>query len=248
MDERAYVVEALLERLRSDGVAHRLLGEEDVTLAVAPDAFGGMPRHVARFCQDFDLKLVQLARVEPQRWEFVLAWTDERGRPRFLGVQALGDYFRARRRLLRGRDLLAGTPSALFAYTLLEALERQSLGEARGERLAELWHRDPRGAIERLGRLWRARRDLRLVARAAKRGDWTPVRAELAALRRALHRSVAPTPGSLAATLRVALENRLAARSVRVAFIGGADPALRSRIAQDLAPAFPGGLGLVEPE
>src|SRR5678815_592402 len=91
MDERGYVAEALLDRLRDEGVPFRSLGPEtawsDLALALARDALPGMPRRIARFAQDFDLRLVQVSRDERQRIQFTLAWSDEVGRPSFLEVQ-----------------------------------------------------------------------------------------------------------------------------------------------------------------
>ena len=85
MDERGYVAEALLDRLRDDGVRFRPLGPEapttEAALAVAQEDLPGMTRRIARFAQDFDLRLVQLSRDERQRVHFILAWSDEVGRP-----------------------------------------------------------------------------------------------------------------------------------------------------------------------
>ena len=95
MEERGYVAEALLERLRADGVAFRLIGDssgfpesapEELDIAVPREALGATPRLVARFAQDFDFRLVELARLERGAWRAVLAWTDEVGRPRFMGA------------------------------------------------------------------------------------------------------------------------------------------------------------------
>ena len=229
MDERGYVAEALLDRLQDDGVRFGVL-EDNLVLAVSRDALPGMPRRVARFSQDFDLHLVQLRRAEPQRWQFVLAWSDEVGRPNFLSVDVLADHYRAGRRYLRSEELLTGAPDVLFVYRLAEAVERQDIDEARGAALTSLWHASPRGAIERIGRFWPERRDIRLLAQAAKQGDWRAVRPELARLRRRLRRAVLPNPLSY---LGMALFERPAV----VAFIGAPDATLRERVARDMAPA-----------
>ena len=164
MDERGYVAEALLDRLRDEGVPFRSLGPEtawsDLALALARDALPGMPRRIARFAQDFDLRLVQVSRDECQRIQFTLAWSDEVGRPSFLEVQAVGDYYRAGRALLRSEELLSGRPEVLLLYSLVEAIQAQGIDEARAAWLSRLWHADPRGALERIGSLWPARRDM----------------------------------------------------------------------------------------
>ena len=235
MDERDYVAQALFDRLRDDGVAFRMLND-DVQLVVPRGAFAGMPRRIARFAQDYDLALVRLARSEPQGWDFLLAWSDDVGRPSFLPVRIIADYFRAARRLLRAEELLPGAPDALFIYGLLEAVEQQALDEARGEWLSAQWATDPRGAIERVGRYWRTRRDIRLIAQAAKHRSWQPVRAALPRLRRALRRAVWPEAHSLVSKLAICLENLLHPVGVRVAFVGAETAQLRERVERDLAP------------
>src|SRR5688500_7881431 len=202
MDERDYVAQALFDRLRDDGVAFRMLND-DVQLVVPRGAFAGMPRRIARFAQDYDLALVRLARSEPQGWDFLLAWSDDVGRPSFLPVRIIADYFRAARRLLRAEELLPGAPDALFIYGLLQAVEGLTLDDARSAWLSGQWAANPRGAIERVGRYWRTRRDIRLIAQAAKHAAWQPVRAELPRLRRALHWAV--WPGGLSAIYYVLL-------------------------------------------
>jgi serine O-acetyltransferase len=241
LDERGYVAEALLDRLRDDGVRFRTLGPEAATteaaLAVAQDDLPGMARRIARFAQDFDLRLVQLSRDERQRVHFILAWSDEVGRPSFLSVHALGDYYRAGRPLLRSEELLSGRPEVAFLYGLVEAVQAQALDETRAAWLSSLWHLDPRGALERISSLWRARRDVRLLAQGAKEAAWDKVRAALPRLRRTLYRAL-PNPFALVSKLHLVMQPRHAA----IAFVGFDNPALRERVVRDLAPAFPDGL------
>lgn len=245
MDERGYVAEALLDRLRDDGVRFRPLGPEtshELALAVGHEAFAGMAGRIARFAHDFDLRLVRLARTQYQRVELMLAWSDEVGRPSFLAVHVLGDYYRAGRTLLRSAELLGGRPDTLFFYGLLEAIRSQRLDEAHAAWLSGLWDGDPRGALERIGSLWRQRRDVRLLAQAAKQGSWGPVRAALPRLARARGRLLAGSPLALVPNLRGVLEPG----HPRVAFIGFEHPALRERVERDIAPAFSGGLRALE--
>jgi len=245
MDERGYVAEALLDRLRDEGVQFCSLGPEaastEVALALAQDALPGMPRRMARFAQDFDLRLVQLSRDERQRVQFTLAWSDEVGHPTFLEVHTVGDYYRAGRVLLRSEELLSGRSEVLLLYSLVEAIYGQNIDEVRAAWLSRLWHTDPRGALERIGDLWPARRDMRLLAHAAKQASWDQVRAALPRLRRVLYRAL-PSPFALLAKLNLVLQPRHAA----VAFVGFENGALRERVLRDLAPAFPSGLDALE--
>jgi serine O-acetyltransferase len=255
MDDRGYVAQALFDRLHGDAVPFAVLGDsrgypdaapESIELAVPPGAFDELPRRIARFCHDFDLQLVQLLRDEQASWQFVIAWSDEVGRPRFLSCRVCSDYYRAGRRFLRAEELLAATPDVLFIHGLLDSVERQEFGEERMAWLGALWRQDPRAAIARIGSYWRRRREIRVLARAAKHGDWQTASAELPRLRRALHRSVWPDIAALPARLALGVRRLAEPAGALVAFVGAADPGPREQIARDLAPAFPAGVTLIE--
>ena len=236
MDVRGHLAEAFFERLRDDGVEFRVLADAQ-QVVVARGALAGMPRRVARFAQDLDLNLVRLSRSEPQAWQFLLAWSDELGQPSFLSLELHADYYRGGRRFMRAEELLTGAPDALFVHGLLDAVERQCLDDERTAALHALWHDDPRGAIERVGRFWRNRADIRLLAQAAKHDAWQPLRAALPRLRRRLRRTVWPDALALAACWSARLRRLLQRDGARVAFIGMDNPQLRERVARDLAPA-----------
>jgi serine O-acetyltransferase len=244
MDERGYVAEALFDRLRDDGVAFRVLNDQ-VQLCVPRAALAGMPRRIARFAQEFDLALVQLSRAQPHSWQILLAWSDDVGRPSFLPVKIISDFCLAGRRLLRAEELLPGAPDALFIYGLLEAVEERVLDDARAAWLSGQWAGDPRGAIERVGRYWRTRRDIRLIAQAAKHRHWDTVRDALPRLRRALRRAVLPGLDTCISSLWMRFEGLLQPAGARIAFVGPESTQLRERVERDLAPA---GIRTVPPE
>jgi serine O-acetyltransferase len=255
VDDRGYVAQALFDRLSGEGMQFRILGDSrgyperappEVELVVARAALAGMPRAVARFCQELDLQLVQLAPVDSRAWRCVLAWSDEVGRPRFMSVRLCSDYCRGLRCYLRADELLAGTAEALFSHGLVDAVERQELAPERAAWLCSLWHDDPRGAIERIARYWPSSANIRLIAQAAKHGEWTPVRANLAALRRALRRTIMPEPGDVAARLAVLARNLAQPEGAAIAFMGresSVRSAALAEVASDLAPL---GLTLFE--
>ena len=255
MDDRGYVAQALFDRLSSDRTAFRILGDSrgyperapsEVELVVERADLGGMPRALARYAQEYDLQLVHLAPVDCHAWRCVLAWSDEVGRPSFLGVRVCSDYCRGARRYLRAEELLDGAPEALFSHALVAAVEDQALGADESAWLSCLWRDDPRGAIERIARFWPRAATVRLIAQAAKHGDWTPVRASLPVLRRALRRAILPEPGDAAARLAVAARNLVQPAGAAVVFMGR-ESALRravlADVARDLAPL---GLTLFE--
>jgi serine O-acetyltransferase len=255
MDDRGYVAQALFDRLSGAGLRWRLLGEShgfperapsEIQLVVPPSALGGMPRAVARFCHDLDLQLVHLAPEDSRAWRCVLAWHDEVGRPRFMSVRICSDYCRGLRRYLRAEDLLEGAPEILFSHALVDAVETGELTPDRAAWLCALWNDDPRGAMERVARFWPERAQTRLVAQAARHGEWTSVRAALPNLRRGLRRAVWPDPGDVAARLAAAARTLLQPARVAIAFMGR-ESAVREEVmrqlARDLAPL---GLTFVE--
>src|SRR5256885_10757343 len=122
MDDRGYIAQALFDRLRGGEVEFRVLGDTrgypdtagaEIDLAVHPDALRSMPRAVARFCHEFDLQLVQLLR-EAHGWHFVLAWSDDVGRPHFLVPRGFNDFYVGAKRLLRSDGLLRARPDGRF--------------------------------------------------------------------------------------------------------------------------------------
>src|SRR5216110_2113343 len=126
MDDRGYIAQALFDRLRGGEVEFRVLGDtrgypdtagDEIDLAVHPDALRSMPRAVARFCHEFDLQLVQLLR-EAHGWHFVLAWSDDVGRPHFLVARVFSDFYVGARRLLRSDELLRASPDVRFIHGL----------------------------------------------------------------------------------------------------------------------------------
>lgn len=119
MDDRGYIAQALFDRLGAENLAFRVLGDigrypesapAEVRIAVARAAFGAVPRVAARFSQEYDLQLVQLAR-EHDAWRFAFAWSDDVGRPRFLPVKALGEDLPALERFA-GRSRALAQPAA----------------------------------------------------------------------------------------------------------------------------------------
>lgn len=174
MEDRGYVAEALLERLRTEGIALRVIEDQELNLAVPRGALEQIPRLVALFAQDIDLRFVGLERPSRDAWRTVLAWTDEVGQPRFLAAR----FFVAAEE--------GEAPAALFACGLVDAVERAALPEERAAWLSSRFNDDPAGATEQISRRWRNDAHARLIAQAARHGNWAAVRSRMTELRRAL--------------------------------------------------------------
>src|SRR3954469_2094906 len=180
MEERGYVVEALLEHLRAGGVAFRLIGDSsgfpetapaEIDLAVSAAELPRIPRLTAAFAQEFDLRLVELRRLARREWRAVFAWTDEVGRPRFLATR----FF-----VCAAEGVSA---DALFIAGPVDAVERRSLSEERASWLATLFREEPHAATDRIGELWRDEAQARLLAQAARTDEWAAMRSKLRELR-----------------------------------------------------------------
>jgi hypothetical protein len=202
MDDRGHLAQALIDRLRAEGLQHQVLGiDAAMQVAVAPEALAALPGVLARYCREFDLRLVALERREHAAWHAVFAWSDDVGRTRLLAAELFGDWCRGPRRLLRSEELLAARPDVQFAFSLLFHLGQGNFAEEQCRHLTNLWHEEPRGAMEQIARFWRRPSDLRRIAQAAKHGDWQAVRAGAPQLERAMELATPPHLPALAGWL-----------------------------------------------
>jgi serine O-acetyltransferase len=135
MDDRGYVAQALFDRLGAERLSFRVLGDArrypesapaEVRIAVSRSAFAAVPRFAARFCQEYDLQLVQLARA-PRAWRFAVAWSDDVGRPRFLPVRALCEDLPALARLAARLRALGGPAAPRILFVGREGSLRSSV-------------------------------------------------------------------------------------------------------------------------
>src|SRR6185369_17246628 len=246
MDERGYVAQALFNWLIERGIGFVVLGDEqkipeslssDLDMAVSADDLQHMPGTISAFCHDFGLRLVQIIRHERSACYFVIAWLDGVGGLRYLAPDFCADYRRAGRRILSADDLLAHRREALdaegeprgfqvppsdvqFVYYLTKKIDKLDLNDEQGDYLSRQWHVNPDAALRRLVRFWPELADNGLLARAAAYNDWAGVRAELARLRRALHRSMRRTPFDLLAEAVRAIERVLWPTGLMIAFAG----------------------------
>ena len=171
MEERGYVVEALLERLRADGMPFRLIGDssgfpETRAGGDRPRGAGAVARadsaRRGRFAQEFDLRLVQLDRPRAPRVArgFRLDATRSGGRA-------------SSPRASSSRAADGVSADALFIAGLVDAVERRSLSEERATWLATLFSEEPRAATDRIGELLARRTPgSGCIAQAARSGEW----------------------------------------------------------------------------
>jgi thymidylate kinase len=267
LGDRWYMAQHLFDFLERYGIAHCVVGDtrcypetipSDVDIVVPREVFPEIPRMMAQFCLERDVRLVQLIRHEQTAAYFVLSWVGHSGELRFLAPDICSDYFRGGRQLLAADEILAqrgmatddaGEPKGFyvppapvqFIYYLLKKIDKQELNDDHGEYLSARWGEDPSCAWSETCRFWPRPDDARLIAHAAATNDWSAVRGALPRLRRALHRGV---PFSLRGALGEWC--RRAARVLRptglVMVVLGPDGCGKSsvinRMLDELAPVF----------
>lgn len=248
MDDRAHLAAALVASFSRD--LHAVLddGERsgEVDLALPAGALDDVPRALGAFCRELDLRLVQLQPLEARGWRAVLAWSDDVGRPRFLGAELHGDYYRGGVLFLRGAELLELAPGVRFVHALVRFLWRdEPLRDWEAEALNAEREAAPRAALERAARLFPRARDWRLISQAMRSGNWMHVAAQRSRLRAAarLARRRYRLRGALT-HMAQALRGTLQPARASIAFVGDDDArreAVRQTVVRDLAPAFPGG-------
>ena len=177
------------------------------------------------------------------------------GRPRFLTLHVGADCRRHGRVFLRAEELLehprpfeffmVPSPAPEFAAYLVKKVHQGSLDEPRARRLGELYREDPEGCGLYLRRLLPAV-EAGLIAGAAQSGDWNPVRAQIASLRKALvgrvdrERPLEVLLNRLADTWK-RLRNALRPPGLMVSVLGvdGAGKStVMAALERDLGPAF----------
>lgn len=169
-------------------------------------------------------------------------------------------YERNGRRLFSAAEVLASrrryadvwipAPEVEFAYYLVKKLLGDRLGELEAQRVTDRFDVDPAACERRLADLW-SPDDARLVAAAARSGDWQPVLGQLPRLRAALLARFArrhPTQvarARMAGVLRRVRRARAPRRSLHLVLLGP-DGVGKSTVIEgltaELAPLFPDGI------
>ena len=267
MDDRSRVAQSLFRLLERSGTAYCVVSDAreyaktivgDVDIVVEERAFPGVPRLVAGFARDLGVHIVQWIRHEQTAGRFVLAWTRDGGGIDFLALDFCSDYFRGGRRLLPAAEILAQRAPATdgheqgfqvpaapmqFIHYLLKKVDEQELDDAHGAYLSDRWHADPGRALSWIDRYWPEMEDAELIARAAERKEWFPVREVLPRLRRALRRSAPLSAAGVLGELKRRVQRVWRPTGMTVAVLapdGGSKSSVIELVLADLGPAFRG--------
>lgn len=198
--------------------------------------------------------VVQAIEHEKDAFYYILHRRHEGG-PAFVALDVSADYRRNGRVFFSGEDFLGSNRplgdfdvpavSLEFACYLTKKIVKGHLDQEHASRLTWLYGGDPAGCQRWLERLF-PESACELVVEAARRGDWEPVRARVADLRRAmLRRTWRRNP---LGAIRYWLDDlrRIARRILRptglaVAFLGpdgSGKSTVMDLVERDLAPAF----------
>lgn len=219
------------------------------------DAVCADPAAIPRVLSDQGIAVVQAFEHETT---FYYLYRPGDDKPAFLTLDVAKDYGYRGRVFLEGEELLNNcrdyeffkvpAPRLEFVSYLIRKVTQGSVGEAQAERLSSLYREDPEGARQQLDRFF-PKNDAALVAGAAWRGDWAPVRRDIGRLRRVMLGKVGS--GQRLWPLRHGMDvlRRRAGRLLRppglmVAFLGtdgSGKSTIMAEIERDLGPAFWGG-------
>lgn len=140
-------------------------------------------------------RVVQWIQHESTAHYFVLATDGAGPRWAFLAVDVSSDYRRDGRVFYSGEEILASrrlvrgfwvpSPALEFGCNLVKKVAKRRLRDDHGLRLTQLYHQDPTGCDQEIGRFWRGP-SARLIASAAASGEWSAVQELLTSLRREL--------------------------------------------------------------
>jgi thymidylate kinase len=204
-NRRGRLLQSVVELLDVNGIPYCILhGYQEYPARVVSDVdcvmpASFLPRQFAMLLRANQERLgaavVQWIQHESTAHYFVLA-ADGLGAPgQFLQLDVSSDYRRNGRVFYRGEEMLASrrldrgfwVPALAveFGYYLVKKVTKQSLREAHGCRLTELYKQDPHGCEQEIARFWR-RASARLIGRVAASGEWDTVRENLPRLRREL--------------------------------------------------------------
>lgn len=164
-----------------------------------------LPGKLARLLQlsrdRLDATVVQWLRHQATAHYFVLARYSAETRPHFIAFDASSDYRVRGSRLYRGEDLLADRrlyngfpvppPAREFGYYLVKKVSKETLTDAHGRRLSELYRQDAAGCEREIASFWKPA-SARLIGAAARSGAWDTVAVRLPELRRELVRPRTP--------------------------------------------------------
>ena len=239
-----------------DGFPERL--PSDVDVIVAPEDFERVPEVLMALP---DVEIVQARRYGAASVTYTLA-TYEAGRLLFLQLDVSRDVrgggsvlFRAEEflavRTRRGGRFWVPPPRLAFAFYLTKRISKgkrlgpDAIDQARGARLTDLFLEDQKVCED-----WLAENlpedGARLVAEAARRGCWEPVRSRVSQLRRALlgkagRRAPVGVVRYLMGELAKATTRALEPTGLALAFLGtdgSGKSTIMARVEKDLGPAF----------
>ncbi|MCE2509405.1 MAG: thymidylate kinase-like protein [Alphaproteobacteria bacterium] len=263
---RGAVAAALFADLERSNVSYCVVGvteglphsvPSDLDIVVASGREQGFATRLNRFCLNHGVHFVQALQHEQTATYYALGWRDEKGELRFLHPDVCSDYLRYGRRFLTAGEILSGrrlardeagnslgfhvpAPASEFIYYLLKRVDKRSIGPREGNHLNAEWQRDPEGAARQVWRFWRGR-VAQAIVDAAKRNDWSTVRAELPQLQKKLCRRIPRQLGDLGPMLTRICRRVLNPTGFWVAFLGpdgAGKTSVQRRVSEDLAPAF----------
>ena len=213
-----------------------------------------IPHILARRNSGDPITTVQVIQHETSAFYYIL-YRDCGGHPVFLALDVCSDYQRDGRVFFGSDELLENprrfkffdvpSPEIEFAHYTIKKVLKGSLDREQSLRLEQLYSENPVGCNLQLGRFFPPK-EAKLVAEAARTGNWDLVSARIPSLRRSLlsmqgRQRPLQVLGYWLGTLQRAVKRIMQPTGLAIVFLGpdgSGKSSVIDRVERDLAPAF----------
>ncbi len=180
-------------------------GDIDIVIDY-PDMNQGCHKLIYDYCKKRNLQLVQYLKHETIA-NYYIIWirTSDTKENIFLKLDICSDYICNGRKYFSVEKILHSriqvndkngsnihyyipSPENEFIYYLIKKIEKQQLSNAHKEHLSSVWNDAPEQAIKEVKRFWKEK-EVNMIAKAAKTGNWDHVQKNIIDLQKSLHKS-----------------------------------------------------------
>ncbi|HBP86999.1 MAG TPA: thymidylate kinase-like protein [Nitrospiraceae bacterium] len=206
----------LFRLFEKEGICYVLVGDSreypakilsDVDVVIEPECVSKLVPCLMKFCDLYNLKLIQILQHEQSAWFFVCSWTGNDGKHHVFYPDVCTDYVRWGRRFLGARCLLSGrirkqvdadgqqcsffvpAPEQAFIYYLLKKIDKGFLAPSHQSYLSGEWKKAQKESKKQLKKFWKEP-EVEMLCDAAESNSWNEVCDALPRLRVALRENL----------------------------------------------------------
>ncbi len=262
-----FLASNLFRFFENEGICYVLVGDSreypakilsDVDLVIEPECVSKLVPCLMKFCDLYNLKIVQILQHEQSAWFFVCTWTGNDGKHHVFYPDVCTDYIRWGRRFLSARCLLSGrirkhidsdaqqcsffvpAPEQAFIYYLLKKIDKGHLAQSHQSYLSGEWKKARKESIKQLQEFW-SEPEVEMLCEAAESNSWNEVCDALPRLRKALRGNLAFSLKYFARDVQRKIQRIMKPTGIHVVLLGpdgSGKSTILEHIEKSLAPAF----------